>query len=245
MTKSKKQPIIIAFLTFSSFKLLMFSHMKEKIFTTEFRLSCFSFLFVSAVIMSNVLGGKISFVNFFGLNIVFSVGLIPFFFTFFLLDSINEVYGRKKTREIIWTTAFALAFVFLVIIVSTYLPFAERSWVKEDSFNSVFSTSVRMVIASLIAFVLADLNDALVFSKLKEMFKGKLLWLRVNVSNVVGQTLDTFAFMFLAFWNFFDLVKGYDASFVIALALPYLALKLFLSLVNTPFVYAGVKWLKS
>lgn len=213
-------------------------------FSKEFRLTIFSFLFVAAVIMSNIIGGKISFVDFFGFNVVFSVGLIPFFFTFFLLDSVNEVYGRAKTREIIWAGAFALFFVFLVMIFSGALPFAERSWVKEDAFNSVFSTSIRMVVASLIAFILADLNDALVFSKLKEMAKGKFLWLRVNVSNFVGQTLDTFVFMFLAFWNFFGFVSGYDAFFVISLALPYLVLKLVLSLVNTPFVYLGVKWLR-
>ncbi|MEM4257114.1 MAG: queuosine precursor transporter [Candidatus Diapherotrites archaeon] len=213
-------------------------------FSKEFRLTLFSFLFVAAVIMSNVIGGKISFVDLFGFEIVFSVGLIPFFFTFFLLDSINEVYGRNKTREIIWASAFALFFVFLVMLVSSALPFAERSWVKEGAFNSVFSTSIRMVVASLFAFILADLNDALVFSKLKEMAKGKFLWLRVNISNFVGQTLDTFVFMFLAFWNFFGFFSGYDAFFVVALALPYLSLKLVLSLVNTPFVYVGVKWLK-
>ena len=47
--------------------------------------------------------------------------------------------------------------------------------------------------------------------------------------------------MFLAF---FDPAKGYDAGFVVAIALPYLFLKIILSFVNTPFVYAGVRWLK-
>jgi uncharacterized PurR-regulated membrane protein YhhQ (DUF165 family) len=40
------------------------------------------------------------------------------------------------------------------------------------------------------------------------------------------------------------LIKGYDFWFVVSLALPYLGLKLSLSIINTPFVYAAVKWLK-
>jgi hypothetical protein len=218
--------------------------MKEKILTPEFRLNFFFGLFISSVIMSNLIGGKISFFPVLGFQIAFSVGLIPFFFTFFLLDSISEVYGRAKSRELIWIAALCLAVVFFFVMLSTALPFAERSWVKAEQFNSVFSTSMRMIFASLVSFVLADLNDALVFTRLKELMKSKFLWFRVNISNFVGQTIDTFCFMFLAFWNFFGLIKGYDAFFVISLALPYLGLKLVLSIINTPFVYAAVKWLK-
>ena len=223
----------------------MLGGIKKKFLSPDFRLNFFYALFVSAAIMSNILGGKISQISLFGFPVVFSVGLVPFFFTFFLLDSINEVYGRPKAREIIWVTTLCLAFVSIVTFVSVALPFADRSWVKPDQFNSVFSASIRMIIASLVSFALADLNDALVFSRLREMAKGKMLWLRVNISNLVGQTIDTFAFMFLAFWDFFGAVKGYDAGFVVSLALPYLALKLALSVVNTPFVYAGVRWLKA
>jgi hypothetical protein len=218
--------------------------MHKKILTAEFRLNFFFGLFISSVIMSNLIGGKISFLYLSDFPIVFSVGIIPFFFTFFLLDSISEVYGRTKSRELIWITALCLAVVFFFVIVSTALPFAERSWVKAEQFNSVFSTSMRMIFASLVSFVLADLNDALVFTRLKESMRGKFLWFRVNASNFIGQTIDTFCFMFLAFWNFFGLIKGYDFWFVVSLALPYLGLKLSLSIINTPFVYAAVKWLK-
>ncbi len=138
----------------------------------------------------------------------------------------------------------SLIFVSVVTLIAVALPFASRSWLSPGQFNPVFESGLRIIFASIVAFALADLNDALVFSRLKERLRGKMLWLRSNISNFIGQSIDTFAFMFLAFFNFFGLVKGYDAGYVVALSLPYLSLKLALSVINTPFVYAGVKWLR-
>ncbi len=223
---------------------MVFFWLSDKFKTPEFRLNFFVSVFIAAVIMSNVLGSKIASLNLFGIAVDFSVGLIPFFLTFFLLDAINEVYGRDKAREVIWLGVMALVFVSIVTIISVALPFASRSWLTPEQFNPVFSSSFRIIVASIIAFALSDLNDALVFSKLREKFRGKMLWLRSNLSNFVGQAIDTFVFMFLAFFNFFGLLAGYDAAYVVTIALPYLFLKLILSVVNTPFVYAGVRWLR-
>ncbi len=207
----------------------------------EFRLNFFFALFVASVIMSNVLGGKVSEISLVGVPVIFSVGLIPFFLTFFILDSINEVYGKQKAREMIWATMLVLVFVSIITMIAVAMPYAARSWVKAEQFGPVFGSSIRIILASLAAFLLADLMDARVYSFLHEKTKGKLLWLRSNVSNFISQTIDTFVFMFLAFY---DPAKSHDAGFVIALIIPYLTLKLILSVVNTPFVYAGVRFLR-
>ncbi|HZX19387.1 MAG TPA: queuosine precursor transporter [archaeon] len=207
----------------------------------EFRTTFLGFIFIASVITSNLLGGKVSEINLLGIPIIFSVGLIPFFMTFFILDAVNEVHGRQKARELIWLAMLTLVFVSIVTIIAVSLPYAERSWIKADAFEPVFNQSLRIIVASILAFFFADQMDTRVFSYLKEKTKGNFLWLRSNVSNIIGQTIDTLIFMFIAF---FDLAKGYDAGFVIALAIPYLVLKIALSFVNTPFVYAGVKWLQ-
>ena len=210
----------------------------------EFRTTFFVTLFIAAVIMSNMIGSKIASINLFGIPIDFSVGLIPFFLTFFLLDAINEVHGRQKARETILLGVLILVFVSIITLIAVSLPFASRSWLTPEQFNPVFNSSLRIIFASIVAFAMADLNDAFVFTKLKEKFKGKMLWLRSNISNLVGQTIDTFVFMFLAFFNFFGLLGGYDAVYVVTLALPYLFLKIILSFLNTPFVYLAVNWLR-
>lgn len=222
----------------------MFKWLTGKFSSPDFRLSFFTCIFIAAVIMSNVLGSKIASLNLFGFPIDFSVGLIPFFLTFFIFDAINEVHGRDKAREVIWLGVLTLIFVSIVTIISVALPFASRSWLTPEQFDPVFSSSFRIIVASIIAFALADLNDALVFQNLKARFMGRMLWLRSNLSNLVGQTLDTFIFMFLAFFDFFGLLKGYSAGYVVTLILPYLFLKLVLSVFNTPFVYWSVDWLK-
>ncbi|MCR4369066.1 MAG: queuosine precursor transporter [archaeon] len=210
----------------------------------DFRTSLFVTVFIAAVIMSNMVGSKIASINLLGFPIDFSVGLIPFFMTFFLLDAINEVHGRRKARETILLGVLVLIFVSIITLISVWLPFASRSWLTPEQFDPVFNSSLRIIIASIAAFAMADLNDAFVFTKLKEKFGGKMLWLRSNISNLVGQTIDTFVFMFLAFFDFFGILAGYPAEYVVALALPYLFLKLVLSFLNTPFVYAAVGWLK-
>ncbi len=215
--------------------------MLDKLKSAEFRLNFFFALFVASVIMSNMMGGKVSEVQIFGIPAIFSVGLVPFFLTFFLLDSINEVYGKQKAREMIWATMLVLVFVSIITMVAVALPYAARSWVKPEQFGAVFGSGVRIIFASLAAFILADLMDARVFNILQEKTKGKMLWLRSNISNFISQTIDTFVFMFLAFY---DTATGHDAGFVLALIIPYLALKLILSVANTPFVYAGVRFLR-
>ena len=209
--------------------------------SVEFRTGLLMCVFIASVVTSNMLGGKVAEIGLLGIPVVFSVGLIPFFMTFFILDTINEVHGKKKARQLIWMALFTLVFVSAVTLISVALPYAERSWIKPEQFEPVFSQSLRIIAASILAFFFADQVDAQVFSALREKTRGKFLWLRSNVSNIIGQVIDTFVFMFLAF---FDPAKGYDAGFVVAIALPYLFMKIILSFVNTPFVYAGVRWLK-
>ena len=207
----------------------------------ESRTLFLSLIFIASVITSNLLGGKVSEISLSGIPVIFSVGLIPFFMTFFILDSINEVHGKQKARELIWLSMLTLVFVTVVTWISVVLPYAARSWITPEQFEPVFSQSLRIIIASIIAFFLADQMDAMVFSYLRDKTGGKMLWLRSNVSNLVGQIIDTGIFMFIAFY---DPSKGYDVNFIIAIAIPYLALKLILSVINTPFVYAGVSWLR-
>ena len=78
---------------------------------------------------------------------------------------------------------------------------------------------------------------------MKEKFGKSKLWLRNNISNFISQLVDTVVFMTLAFYA---LDKGFDNNviFLTSLIIPYWLLKCTMSVVETPFVYLGVKWLK-
>ena len=103
---------------------------------------------------------------------------------------------------------------------------------------------MRIAAASLIAFSLSEFLDVLVFVKIRKMLGKSKLWFRTNASNFTSQLIDTVVFMTLAFYA---LDRSFDSNvaFLFSLILPYWLLKCFMSIIETPLVYIGVKWLKS
>jgi hypothetical protein len=79
------------------------------------------------------------------------------------------------------------------------------------------------------------------FWKLRVLTKKKFLWFRTNVSTVISMVIDTFIFMFLAFYM---LTPKFTFWFVIQMIIPYLIFKIVWGLVSTPLVYAGANWLR-
>jgi len=199
-------------------------------------------LFIASLIASNLLGGKVSEITLLSIPIVFSVGLVPFALTFPITDIIADVHGKKKAQEVVYIALVSLVFVLLVTVAAVQLPFAERSWVTAEQYSPVFEQGLRMIIASIIAFFVSQMHDVISFEFWKEKTKGKMLWLRNNVSTIVSQAIDSTLFMFIAFYG---VSPKYDVGFIIALIIPYYVLKVVLAILDTPMVYAGVKWLKS
>jgi uncharacterized integral membrane protein (TIGR00697 family) len=193
-------------------------------------------LFVMAVIVANLMGAKIT--SIFGVSM--SVAIFIFPLTFLITDIVEEVYGKEKTRMFVLTAFFALVLVLLFTAFFVWLPAAERFTFNEQ-YVTIFSLSLRMTIASIIAFLISQFHDIWAFNFWKQKTKGKHLWLRNNASTIVSQLLDTTIFMFLAFLY---MTPKFTAGYVVALIIPYWLLKVFMALADTPFCYLGVWWLK-
>ncbi|MGV8085347.1 MAG: queuosine precursor transporter [Candidatus Bilamarchaeum sp.] len=193
-------------------------------------------LFVSSVIASSLMGNKIANFGFFEAG----VGIMIFPLSYLTMDIIQEVKGKEVARKILFGTLFALAFVMVVTYISTALPSAKRDFYPEE-YNKVFGVSIRVMLASLIAFVIADLSDIEIFAKIKEKTKEKMLWLRATGSTIVSQFIDSVVFMFLAFYG---ISPKHDAMYLLMITLPYWILKCIVAIGGTPLVYAGAKWLR-
>lgn len=182
--------------------------------------------------------------NIFGfqLNASVAIFLIPLLFT--INDVITEVYGKERTRSVIRSGLIVIVLVLVTSILFTTLPPSGRFQATESAYDVVFGKSARIAFASLVAFSLAEFLDVLVFSKLRERLGKSKLWLRTNLSNFAAQFIDTIVFMTLAFYAFNE---SFNENFVFLLGLivPYWLLKCFMSVIETPFVYIGVKWLKT
>jgi uncharacterized integral membrane protein (TIGR00697 family) len=193
-------------------------------------------LFIGSLVASNLIGLKIADFTIFEA----SVGILAFPVTFLITDIIEEVHGKKKAQEFVFLGALTLIFILILTAIAVGLPYAERSLVKEE-YDEIFGTTLRIVIASIIAFILSQAHDVWAFNFWKQRTKGRYLWLRNNLSTMASSFFDTTIFMFIAFYGISD---KFTASYVLSLVIPYWLVKILFALGDTPLCYLGVKWLK-
>ena len=194
-------------------------------------------IFISALILANLLGAKITTI----LGVSVSVGIFAYPITFLCTDIVAEVRGKQVTKQFVKIGLIALLLSLALVALSIVLPAASR-YEHNDAFTTIFGNSLRMIFASLVAFVFAQYHDIWAFHFWKKKTKGKWLWFRNNISTVVSQLIDTVLFMFIAFYH---ITPKFTAGFVISLIIPYWLFKVAFAFIDTPLVYAGVKWLKS
>ena len=84
-----------------------------------------------------------------------------------------------------------------ILLLPDYVPAIENSPVDDGTFKKVFSLSPLAVLASMIAYLIAQFIDIRIYHFWKKLTKGKLLWIRNNFSTFVSQFLDTFSVIML------------------------------------------------
>jgi queuosine precursor transporter len=195
-------------------------------------------VFVTCLVVGDIVGGKLTSFHLFGKEWVFSVGQIAFPITFILTDILNEFYGRKVTREVTLIAFFMVGLTFAIVYISGAMPWASftqaSDWngVTESSFSVVFTQATRIQLASMAAFLIGNLVDISVFWALKRATGNKMLWLRATGSTAVSQMIDTIVISALIWGSKLDF-DGY----VTVVTTSYL-IKLGAAIVITPLIYA-------
>jgi len=204
---------------------------------TDQKIAILSSVFVAALIGANLLGTKVT--TLFGVSV--SVGIFAYPLTFLITDAIEEVFGKKKVTHLIYGALVAQILILGIVALAIALPPAER-YEHNAEYTTVFSNSIRIIIASLTAFVLSQTHDIWAFQFWRNKTKGRFLWLRNNLSTIVSQFIDTTLFMFIAFYQ---VTPKFDVAFLFSLIIPYWLFKIIFALLDTPIVYGIVAWLKS
>lgn len=201
-------------------------------------------VYIFCICAAEFMGGKtfplIKILNY-QLNASVAIFLFPLLFT--INDVITEVYGKERTRSVIRSGLVVISLIFLASIVFVALPPSARFSKTESAYDAIFGLSARISAASLIAFAIAEFTDVIVFVKIRQKLGKKALWLRNNVSNFIAQFFDTVVFMTLAFYAFNQPFMS-NLNFLLGLIIPYWLLKCFMSVIETPLVYLGVRWLR-
>jgi uncharacterized integral membrane protein (TIGR00697 family) len=153
------------------------------------------------------------------------------------------VHGRKRARSVVFSGIIMVALLALFEVLAVHITPSARFAGKEAAYDTIFGASLRIAVASLIAFAASELLDVLVFARLRQALHGRGLWLRNNVSNFVSQLADSAIFLTLAFYAFGTPVGG-NVSFLLGLIIPYWLVKCVFSVAETPLVYLGVWWLR-
>lgn len=170
-----------------------------------------------------------------------AIFVIPILFT--INDIITEVYGKERARSVIRSGLVVVFCILVFSFLAVALPPSKLFAAKEATYDTIFGLSARIAAASLTAFAIAEFADVFIFSAIRKRLGKHKLWLRNNASNFIAQFFDTVIFMTLAFYAF-DKPFFANVAFLWAIILPYWLLKCFMSVIETPFVYMGVKWLK-
>ncbi len=157
------------------------------------------------------------------LSFAVAVGVLPYPLTFLCTDFISELYGKGRANAVVWTGFLLNIWVMAILWVGGVLPVApEMVEVGTDAlgravmappmpeavftddgtfqrfdddwtFYRVRQLAFGAVVASMVAYLIAQLVDVHVFHFWKRLTKGKHLWLRNNGSTLVSQLVDTTA----------------------------------------------------
>lgn len=215
-------------------------------------------IFVTNALVAEMIGVKIfsaeqtvnlspAHLNIFGFVMDFNLtaGVIIWPVVFITTDLINEYFGKPGVKRISYFTVLLIIYAFVVLWIARKLPPATW-WLDANAsdgggnafninyaFDKIFGQGQRIILGSLLAFLVAQLIDVYVFQRLKAMTGHKYLWLRATGSTVVSQFVDSFVVLFVAFYGTFSTTQ------ILAIGITNYIYKFFVAIALTPVIYLG------
>lgn len=171
--------------------------MKKKNEKISFLQMFLTLLFVVSLLISNIITSKQVLLPF---NITMTGAVFIFPITYILSDVFSEVYGYRWSR-ITCYLAFLFNLFMVVIFSLVIITPAPSYWMNQEAFQTVLGNTPRILVASLLAFVIGDFVNDKVFKKMKEKHPTdhKGFGLRAIFSSLCGELVDSLIFLPLAF----------------------------------------------
>jgi len=196
-------------------------------------LGTLSVFFVSILLISNVASTKIVDFGWF----TFDGGTLLFPLSYIFGDILTEVYGYKKTREVIWLGFFSALMMSIIFIIVGKLP-AAPGWDNQNAYDAILGLTPRIVIASLFAYICGSFSNSFILAKMKLWTSGKYLWTRTIGSTIVGEFIDSTLFILIAFFGILP------SSLLLTLIISNYIFKTLVEIVFTPVTYRMISFLK-
>lgn len=205
------------------------------------------FIGVKIFTVEGTLGIKQFDINLLGVpNLSFnmSAGVLTWPIIFIMTDIINEYFGVKQVRFLSILTAILISYAFVVVGGAMNLTPSDF-WINQkvngqdinmnNAFAGVFGQGMWIIVGSIVAFIVGQIADVLIFHRIKRITGDKALWLRATGSTLVSQFIDSFVVIFIAFY----LNPQYNWSWqmVAAIGLVNYTYKFVVAILMTPILY--------
>lgn len=226
--KDKPTKLFIGFTAFFVANALIAECIGTKIFSLEkvFGISAFHF---------NLLGES-------GLSLNLTCGVLLWPLEFVMTDIVNEYFGPKAVRRISYTAVILISYAFAMFYLAMSAPPADF-WYgtgiadgipdMSKAFNGIFGQGMWIILGSLVAFLVSQLVDVMVFHQIKKRTGEKNMWLRATGSTLVSQLVDSFIVLYIAF----HVGKDWSIQKVLAIGIVNYLYKFTVAILLTPLIY--------
>jgi len=190
-------------------------------------------LFAICLLISNILATKIILVG----SWAAPAGVLIFPIAYIINDVIVEVWGYQKARLIIWSGFAVNLLAMLFFSLAIFVP-AAPFWQNQQAFSIVLGSTPRIIVASLLAYLIGSFLNAIVMSKVKVLMKGKDFSVRAILSTLIGEAADSMIFITIAF------AGNLPFNVLMGMILTQACIKTVYEIVILPFTIIVVRWVK-
>jgi len=202
-------------------------------------------LFVTVLLISNLLSSAkiVDLKTALGpIDLAFDAGTLVFPISYIFGDVLTEVYGYRRSRRVIWVGFGANALLGVFVWLAGVLP-GESEWMDyagQDAYDAILGGVSGLIVASLVAYFMGEFSNSYVLARMKVWTGGRWLWTRTIGSTLVGQAVDTMAFMLIA-----TALGVFPPEILLSLIVTNYILKVGFEALLTPLTYRVVNALKA
>ncbi len=199
-------------------------------------LVCCVVLFSTLYIVSNIMAVKV--ISLFG-YFYFDAGTITFPMAYMLGDVITELWGYKTAKKVIYVTLLSNIVMVLCTQIGVWLPAPDYMTDTAAAYSHIFNYVPRIVLGSLVGFLLGELSNAWVMERIRRKMQGRRLWVRTIGSSMIGYLFDSLPFVLIAFAG---TVSTHDL--IMMILFQYFSKLIIESVCGTPLAYIFIGWVK-
>ncbi len=148
-------------------------------------------LFVTGIVISNVIAGKIVKAGF----LSFPASVISYVFTFILVNLSFEMVGKEGAKRFVKLGFLAQIVASLLILMGLFLPADPLVLDKAQAYKTILGLNWRITLASFCAYFTAQVLNLLIYNF--KISKSKSVQNFLSIS--IAQFFDTIVFTLVAF----------------------------------------------